>query len=296
VNINLWKSIVGFVALKNYPNLPCPYCSKETLNFDISSIVSRKVSDKYKHIASRHFKLEQQRQRDHSLKQGEIIEGMMNSNSLLGVVGAIGLSIYEIAKPSYHFCKFTAFMVCESCGDNIAVSGLSQDHTKKTESERQLPALYKIDHFSTPISMFKINELVPTSIQFELLGAFSYFHIDTNSSANKLRRAIEVFCSELGIADNPLGRQINELKNSHPVEAGLLNALRLVGNEGTHSNSVLEDDLLMAFDIVEEVLALFPRLNKLERLKAPQAKLISKFKKKNKQTEPKPLELSREEY
>jgi len=293
VNINLWKSILGFVAIDKYPNLPCPYCFKETLNIDRDSIVSREVSDNYKNIASRHFNLEIEKQREESLKHGDTVKEMWESNSLLGTIGAIGFVINEVLKPSYNFHKFTAFMSCKNCGDNVAVMGLSQEHKKKTENEKQLPALYKIDHFSTPISIFKINEQVPASIQFELLGAFSYFHIDTNSSANKLRRAIENFCSELGMANNTLGRQIIQLKQFHPVEAGLLNTLRLVGNEGTHANGVLEDDLLMAFDIVEEVLALFPRLEKLERLKASQEILINKFDKKKKQAEPKPLELSK---
>ena len=54
--------------------------------------------------------------------------------------------------------------------------------------------------------------------------------------------------------------------------------------------NVNEDDLLQAFDIVEEVLAIFPRLDKLERLKAPQAHLDDKFDKKKAQTEAKTLE------
>ena len=138
--------------------------------------------------------------------------------------------------------------------------------------------------------MFEISSIAPSSIQFELLGAFSYFHIDTNSSASKLRRAIDKFCSELGMKPNTLARQIKELETKYSTEADFLNTLRLVGNEGTHSDNVNEDDLLLAFDIVEEVLAIFPRLAKLERLKAPQAQLEDKFDKNKARTETKTLE------
>jgi hypothetical protein len=243
------------------------------------------VSDNYKKVASRHFNLESGKQKDKSLEEGQVVRDMWETNSLLGVLGAFCLVAYQVVKPSYHFCKFTAFMVCGNCSDNVAVTGLSQVHKKKTANESQLPALYKVDHFSIPIPMFNIHFLVPVTIEFELLGAFSYFHVDTSSSANKLRRAIEKFCAELGVEGNNLGRQIEQLKKSHPVEADLLNTLRLVGNEGTHSDGVLEDDLLMAFDIVEEVLTIFPRLDKLKRLKAPQALLSEKFDKKKSQTE-----------
>ncbi len=243
------------------------------------------MSDSYKNVASRHFNLEQIKLQQEKLEQSKQVKELFDSKSLLGVLGAVGLIVNEVIKPNYHFCKFTAFMVCGHCGDNVAVTGLSQEHKKKTVNESQLPALFKVDHFSVPIPMFNIHSLVPVSIQFELLGAFSYFHVDTSSSANKLRRAIEKFCSELGMEGSNLGRQIEQLKRSHPVEAGLLNTLRLVGNEGTHSDGVHEDDLLMAFDIVEEVLTIFPRLDKLKQLEKPQAILSEKFDKKKSQTE-----------
>lgn len=290
MNTDKWKSILGFVALDQYPNLLCPYCHQETLNIDESSIVSRVVSENYKKIASRHFNLENDKQHQKILKQGETVKAMWDSNSLLGLIGAASVIYYEAVKPSYHFCKFTAFMTCASCNDNIAVTGLSQEQIKKTANEKQLPPLYKIEQFSLPVPMFEISSTVPASIQFELLGAFNYFHIDTNLSASKLRRAIEKFCSELGMKPNGLARQIKELETKYPTEASFLNTLRLVGNEGTHSDNVNEDDLLLAFDIVEEVLAIFPRLAKLERLKAPQTHLDNKFDKKKAQTEPKTLE------
>ncbi len=290
MNTDKWKSILGFVALDKYPNLPCPYCHQDTLKIDQSSIVSRKVSDNYKKIASRHFHLENDKRKERDTEQEELIEKMWGSDSALGFMGAAILTYREVVKPSYHFCKFTAFMACASCNDHIAVTGLSQEHTKRDTDKKQLPSLFKIDHFSVPVPMFEISPVVPVSIQFELLGAFNYFHIDTNASASKLRRAIEKFCLELGMKGNNLGRQIKELETKYPTEASFLNTLRLVGNEGTHSDNVNEDDLLLAFYIVEEVLAIFPRLAKLERLKAPQAKLEDKFDKKKARTEAKTLE------
>ncbi len=290
MNTNKWKSILGFVSQDKYPNLPCPYCHQETLNFDKSSIVSREVSDNYKKIASRHFHLENDKKKERDTEQEELMKKMWGSDSVLGFMGAAVLTYREIVKPSYHFCKFTAFMTCASCNDNIAVTGLSQEHTKRDTDKKQLPSLYKIDHFSIPVPMFKVNPAVPASIHLELLGAFHYFHIDTNSSASKLRRAIENFCKELKMKPNSLARQIKELETKYPTEASFLNTLRLVGNEGTHSDNVNEDDLLLAFDIVEEVLAIFPRLEKLKRLKAPQAQLEDKFDKKKLRTETKTLE------
>ncbi len=290
MNTNKWKSILGLVALDKYPNLPCPYCHQETLNIDESSIVSRVVSENYKKIASRHFHLAQKKKQEDMLEQSQLMKDMWKSDSLIGVLGAAAVFVNVVVTPSYHFCKFTAFMTCASCNDNVAVMGLSHEHTKTLPNEKKLPPLYKIEQFSIPVPMFEISPVVPVSIQFELLGAFNYFHIDTNTSASKLRRAIEKFCSELGMKPNTLARQIKELETKYPTEASFLNTLRLVGNEGTHSDSVNEDDLLLAFDIVEEVLAIFPRLEKLKRLEIPQAHLDNKFDKKKLRTEAKTLE------
>ena len=284
MDINLWKGISGFIELKKYPSLPCPYCHQSSLKVDETSIVSRAVSDNYKKMASRHFNVEKERQDQEKSREGEVVKDLFDSNTLLGVFGAIGYAIYQVAKPSYHFCKFTAFMNCENCNDNVAVTGLSQQHSKKTANEKQLPPLYKVEYFSVPIAMFPVNKYVPVSVQFELLGAFSYFHIDTNSSANKLRKAIEHFCNELGEKGNNLGGRIKRLKATYSVEANMLDTLRLVGNEGSHSDGVSEDDLLLAFDIFEEVLTLFPRLERLRQLKESQERLINKFDNKKKQT------------
>lgn len=284
MNIELWKSISGFVELDQYPNLPCPYCHQEALNLDPGSIVSRVVSEKYKKIASRHFNLEIERQDLADSKQIENVKTLWDNGSAWGMLGAFVVLANKVAQPDYDFCQFTAFMKCSNCDDAVAVSGLSQEHLPNTKDHKQHRSLYKVDHFSIPIPMFDINTHVPPSIQFELLGAFSYFHIDTNSSANKLRRAMEKFCSELGAEGNNLARKINNLEAAYPIEVELLNTLRLVGNEGTHSDGVLEDDLLLAFDIFEEVLMLFPRIEKLRQLKEPQNKLINKFDKNKAQS------------
>ena len=47
MNTKLWKSILNFVPLSEYPNLPCPFCHHETLKFDEDTIISKKISKHY---------------------------------------------------------------------------------------------------------------------------------------------------------------------------------------------------------------------------------------------------------
>jgi len=278
MNIDDWKAVTRFVALDKYPLLPCPYCHQIDLEFDESSIQSHPVSKNYEIVASRHYKLENERNQQKTEKNIKMAKDMIQSNSFVGFIGVVGLTLVESSKPNYHFCKFVAFMRCNWCNDNVAVMGLVQEHTKKPGDKKQLHPLYKIEHFSIPITMFQIHDYIPTSILTELYGAFSFFHIDTNSSAHKLRRAMEKFCEELNAKGNNLNRQINSLKNTEfSIEADLLDTLRLVGNEGTHSDGVDEDDLLAAFSIFEEVLTVFRRIGKLKELQVSKKALTTKF-------------------
>ena len=170
-------------------------------------------------------------------------------------------------------------MNCDNCGDNIAINGLCQVPIRVMSEQSELPTLYKVEHFSSPIPLFEIEKDVPASVQIELLGAFSYFHIDTNSSASKLRRAIEQFCIQLGAEGKNLYRQLDSLKTQYPIEISLLDTLRLVGNEGTHSHGldVTEDDLLTAFKIFKEVITIFRKQRILSELQSDQITLNEKF-------------------
>lgn len=283
MNKALWNSILEFLPLNEYPNLPCPFCHQETLNFDEDTIVSKPVSKHYEKVASRHYQLIKDERRKELKESGQAIKEMWNEHPLWGILGAVGAILIEASKPNYNFEKFTAFMTCSNCYDHVAVTGLMQRHITKTETENEEPSLYKIDHFSTPISMFNLDEHIPPAIQFELFAAFRYFHIDTNSSANKLRRAIECFCKTIGDENKNLYNNINLLANSYPLESELLHTLRILGNKGSHSDNTVdinEDDLIKAFDIFEEVLAVFRKRHKLTTLKESQQQLLEKFDKK----------------
>lgn len=281
MNKELWKKISDFVSLEEYPFLPCPYCKVNDLKFDIDSIQYRPISDNYNRVApSRHYLSVENEKLQEQEKNGEMLRDAWEENRLLGALLGIGSFLNEVLKPNYTFQKFNAFMVCQNCGDYVSVNGLSQVHKPKTQQEVKLPSIFKVEHFSTPVSMFDVNESVPVSIQFELYGAFSYYHVDTNSSANKLRRAMEQFCRELNAKGGNLSRMIQDLKSTFPFEADMLDTLRLVGNEGTHSDGVNEDDLLTAFQIFEEVLDLFRRKKVLANLQSSQKQLTDKFDRK----------------
>ena len=73
---------------------------------------------------------------------------------------------------------------------------------------------------------------------------------------------------------------IKSLERTHPEEAKYLDALRLIGNEGTHGSDVAELDLLYAFQVFEFVLELYDRNARYNELNHVYDKLASKYEKK----------------
>lgn len=280
MNTQLWKSIINFVELDKYPKLPCPYCNQIELAIDKQSVQTRPISDNYENSAtSRHYQAVMKERKIEDEKNTKQLGQAFEENVVLGTLMGIGTILTKIMSPDYDFNKFIAFMSCASCGDSVSINGLAQIHQPIDPKKPQRPTLYKVEHFSTPIPLFPLDKAVPAKVQLELLSAFHHFHIDTNSSASKLRRAIEKFCKELGAKTDNLNNNIQALTKLYPLESELLHTLRLVGNEGTHSDGVNEDDLLTAFRIFEEVLTVFRRKEILAELKESQKVLNDKFKK-----------------
>lgn len=283
MNTQLWKGIINFVALDKYPKLPCPYCNQVELTIDQQSVQTRKISQNYERSAtSRHYQAVIQKKESELEKSEQQLNKVIEHSALMGILLGIGQIALEAYRPEYHFHKFIAFMSCKSCGDSVSINGLAQVDLSDNSNKPPSPTLFKVEHFSTTIPFFEIDKQVPLKVQLELLGAFHYFHIDTNSSASKLRRAIEHFCKELGAETDNLNNNIQALAKSYPLESELLHTLRLVGNEGTHADGVNEDDLLTAFEIFKEVLSVFRKREILAELKNSQKVLNDKFKKEKK--------------
>lgn len=83
-------------------------------------------------------------------------------------------------------------------------------------------------------------------------------------------------CIELGFGENTLHKNIEAMTLKYPEEAAWLTALKLVGNEATHSDGIDEADLLDSFKIFEAALHIF----KKRKLSEAVAKTIPKIEQK----------------
>jgi hypothetical protein len=172
-------------------------------------------------------------------------------------------------EPSWDISRFIFFMRCAvaTCGEIIAVSGtVTTDMYMDDEfgwaghnvlhPHSVMPAPYII---SLPDDM-------PSQVTNPLIEAFELFWPDLGSSANRLRVSVERLLDEFNIPHQSLnakgkttrlalGQRIDAFKAHDPDHAQTLDALREVGNVGSHEGAVQWQVLLDAFQLYEAALA-----------------------------------------
>lgn len=259
-NRELWEGLCGFTAAGSYPKLPCPYCNSENLLIDVDSLQTRGLSGAalQSYIDNFQFK---------NLK--EAIGGDNNWVKLLAGLVDVADSV------QYSPSQFVAFFKCSMCCESVSSIGIAKTPRDNSKGYLQI----KVESFSPPVSMFPLNTITPKSINEELLGAFCYFHSDASSSGNKLRRAIEKLCKELGFNYGVLHRNIEAMSKIYPQEASWLEPLKLVGNEAAHADGIYQSDLLDSFQVFEVVLDIFRRKEVEYKTAKTVEKLEKRFKK-----------------
>lgn len=258
----LWKNIKSFTPPERYPALPCPYCNAVQLRLSAETL-------KYKGVPSNDGNFIVNRHNSDVLNN---FKNATNGNNVWEVV-MNGLLLWDNLK--YDPGKFVAFMECDNCMNAVAITGSAI--IPKSHVSRDVKMAIKAEHFSPPLPIFAINENTPQAVIQELLRSFNYFHSDLAASGAKLRRAIEQMCSELGFKEKTLHRSIELLSTKYPEEGAWLQALKLVGNEATHSDGVDEQDLLHSFKIFSGALDIFRRKKLSADLAVTVPKITQKF-------------------
>ncbi|MDO6501207.1 DUF4145 domain-containing protein [Photobacterium sanguinicancri] len=260
-----WEKISELIPIGSYPKLPCPYCNSDTLEIDESSLLVRKLSG----VALSSY--------IDKFKSSDLVSVTKDDHAFMKVIAVLG----AIADSTMHDpSQFLAFFKCSMCNENVSSIGIAKVPKSDTSGIIQI----KVENFNPPIPMFQLNSVTPKSINEELISSFSHFHADTCSSGNRLRRAMEKLCKELGCYQGNLHRSIQALSKEYPQEAKWLEPLKLVGNEATHADGVTESDLLDSFHVFEVVLDIFRRREIEASVNSTVARLENKFKNITKQS------------
>ena len=242
-----------------------------------ASLKTKSLPDKYKEMASRHYQDQQKLQAERIADKGKLVVAAYDEHPVWGILLGVCAMGAELNEGIRTVGQCISFLECQNCQGTVSAVGLAKLHHRKNANETQKPTQVKFEYFTPTIPMMNVSGNVPRHISNELIDSFKHFHFDPPSAASKLRRSIEKFCNDQGAEGNNLHRQIIDLKETNPEEAQYLEALKLVGNEGTHSDGVDEQDLLQAFKMFQFVLELYDRKARFQATQADYDNITSKF-------------------
>jgi len=178
-------------------------------------------------------------------------------------------------EPDWVTSVFTVMLICDNshCGEVVAVSGSASEEMAYDEDDFGQPigqhwetVFYPASMFPAP-PLFNLVEQYPDAVKAELKLAFQLFWADLSASTSRLRTSLERVLDDRGIpvfkqAKN--GKQVRLFLNERidvfeqitndPDSAESMEALRVVGNLGTHGDQVKLQDYLNLLDVYEDAL------------------------------------------
>ncbi len=172
-------------------------------------------------------------------------------------------------EPEWTTERFIAVLKCSDnkCGELVIMAGdteIVQEEDEETGLE-YASNLHPRSIFPAP-PIIAVPEETPRPVRKEVELAFQLFWSDLGASANRLRTSVERLLDDFGIAKTridikskkrvfrSLASRIDLFKKQEPTHGESLDALRHVGNLGTHSD-VSRQSVLAGFAIYEDALA-----------------------------------------
>jgi hypothetical protein len=155
--------------------------------------------------------------------------------------------------------RFILFLKCAvpNCGQVVSAHGDAEMHERDNwsrDEDRFCHALSpKGMHPAPPLAT--IPPETPRRVADELKVAFSLFWVDLGSCANRLRISVERILDEFDLPVGNLASRIQAFKKADPEHAATFDALRHVGNVGSHEGDVSRETILDAFEIYQDALA-----------------------------------------
>ncbi len=104
-------------------------------------------------------------------------------------------------------------------------------------------------------ALFHIPDAVPDNCKSLIHRSFALYWGDRKSAANALRAALEALLDDKGFTGAKLGNQIAQLTVVHPELKDYVEAIRMVGNHGSHKDveEHSHEEMLDALEATEYV-------------------------------------------
>lgn len=169
--------------------------------------------------------------------------------------------------------RFSCLFVCgnDSCRDVVAAAGLVDTGCGETPEEPGYYCIFRPEFFTPSVKIIPIPDQCPTDVAAEIELAFKVFFSDFAGAINHLRKSVERILDYLDIprqqivTDKKTGKKRKRIRDLHNridefrkkdkkdrALADRLEAIKWIGNRGSHSSSIKADDVFDALDLVED--------------------------------------------
>lgn len=163
---------------------------------------------------------------------------------------------------------FTMHLTClnPTCGCRVVCIGsgdVSQEYTGENDGSCEWVDSYQVRFFEPPLQIFTPPIDTPHWVKEALTTSFSTFFSSPSVSLSTLRSVLEVLLDEMGIASSDekgkflsLAKRISMLPEEHRKIVEPANAIRWLGNDGTHAGGfqVRKSDVIDGYRIFEHIL------------------------------------------
>ncbi|TWX93083.1 DUF4145 domain-containing protein [Pseudomonas aeruginosa] len=165
-------------------------------------------------------------------------------------------------EPDYDEYVFRLTLKCPRCNELVFVHGdgyVDQEITMESEDEwtRAWVCYYRPKNFFPPLKFIKCPVATPRTVQESLGSAAALYYSHPSAACNYLRMAAEDILTSLGVPSSTpeeyvsLAQRIKKLDNKS-AEYLLLDAVRWLGNVGSHSGSTIKhEDAKDAFSLID---------------------------------------------
>ncbi|WP_288841974.1 DUF4145 domain-containing protein [uncultured Deefgea sp.] len=161
---------------------------------------------------------------------------------------------------------------CNYCPETVVVSGIAKIERDQAPGWPEIDEMIEYKELSpkfffpaVPIIDFSRFESVPANFVSEIKNSFSLYWCNPAACINSIRSAIEVLLDYYSVKKNRsngslifLGDRLKDFEKSDPEKAKILNAIKWLGNSGSHKpNSFRYSDALDGYEILEHFLETF---------------------------------------
>ena len=168
---------------------------------------------------------------------------------------------------------FSGILICsnDKCKEVVTIIGeTSHDfnivyHNSNEPPEQILIPIFKPKCIFPPLHIFHLSKKIPKDIKKVIIESFGLYWVDMSSCANKIRTVLEFILNDQNV--KKISRHNNkitvlklhprllEFEKTKSEIAKAFMAIKWIGNYGSHTGELTQDDLLDGLDILKYCLA-----------------------------------------